>query len=501
MDVLITIHGRVKNIMWERLRRTIKSNRITYKIALNLVYTKNILNMKTRNLWLYREYKHLKFKRKFYSRIKQIDPDKYLDTKHKPNLNVIILVVDSLRNSRLSSQEYFRETTPFLDSLKTRFTAISASSWTYPSVASILTGLYPHNHKAVLAGRIKDIRNLSSIQNLRRDILSLPDILLLLGYKIYFSSAIISACRVGRSTVIPKDYDPDTRADELLDDLTKWIAKNRKKKLFAYVHLADLHVPLNPPDSFRSFFGDVKNLPKIDTWDFSTVEQQKAGHEMFQEYKENRELLYDNLLRYTDHVIEGFYHSLKDMGLLDSTILIVTADHGEEFWDHAELQAGSFYNQGGSCGVSHGQAGFRELIEVPLLMTGRVPARKGTGFVSAVDIVPTIVDLLGISHKIRFDGRNIFKTEGERPLLSEASISGYEKKALVVDRYKLIYSKDDGIEWVFDLEKDPEEQHPIVDKEVTSIFVEKLHQILREDEKRKIREIAGKKSLSKLSDI
>ncbi len=54
------------------------------------------------------------------------------------------------------------------------------------------------------------------------------------------------------------------------------------------------------------------------------------------------------------------------------------------------------------------------------------------------------------------------------------------------------YSKDDNIEWVFDLEKDPQEQHPIVDKEVTSVFVEKLHQILRDDEKWKIKEIAGK---------
>lgn len=62
-------------------------------------------------------------------------------------------------------------------------------------------------------------------------------------------------------------------------------------------------------------------------------------------------------------------------------------------------------------------------------------------------------------------------------------------------RYKLIYSKDDGIEWVFDLEKDPEEQHPIVDRAVTSVFVDKLLRMLKEDEKRKIREIARKRSL------
>lgn len=72
---------------------------------------------------------------------------------------------------------------------------------------------------------------------------------------------------------------------------------------------------------------------------------------------------------------------------------------------------------------------------------------------------------------------------------------------LVVGRYKLIYSKDDGIEWLFDLEKDPQEQHPIVDRELTSLFVEKLLRLLREDEKKKIRKIAEKRSLSRASEV
>jgi len=96
---------------------------------------------------------------------------------------------------------------------------------------------------------------------------------------------------------------------------------------------------------------------------------------------------------------------------------------------------------------------------------------------------------------MRFDGRNVFEAMGKRPLLSEAPGSGYEKKALIIGKHKLICSKDDGVEWVFNLEKDPQEQNPIVDKEVTSVFVEKLHQILREDEKGKIKGIARRKSL------
>ena len=456
---------RVKNIMWKWPRRIIKSHRITHKIALRI----------SRIPAIYRIYHRLEVEREFQRRINQINPARYLDTKCKPNLNVIILVVDSLRNSRLSSQGYFRETTPFLDSLETRFTAISASPWTYPSVASILTGLYPHNHNAIISGDIKRMDRLENFQKLGKDILTLPEMLFLLGHRIYFGTAIGPASDALKSRIIPKEYPPSSRADDLLSDLTKWISKNGKRKFFAYVQFADLHIPLNPPDSFRHFFGDVKDLSKPGFY--------------------NWELLYDNSLRYVDSTIERLFHFLKDNVNMDRTIVVVTGDHGEEFSEHGELEAGSFYDQRGFYGMGHGHNVFNEIIQVPLIMSGPVPDRKSAHLVSTVDIMPTVVDLLGITHNIRFDGVNIFEAQGERALLSEASGYGHEKKALIIGRYKLVYSKGDGIEWVFDLEKDPQEQHPIMDKEVTSVFVDKLHQILREDEKRKIREIAGKKSL------
>ena len=468
---------RIHGINSERLRKIIRKHLRTRKIALNA----------------YRRYQNPRLKREFRSRINRIDTDEYLDISYKPNLNVIILVIDSLRNSRLSCQGYFRETTPFMDSFKSRFRAISASPWTYPSVGSILTGLYPHNHNALLAGKVKDWTRYESYLKLRDDILTLPEILFLLGYRIYFGTAIPPAYWAVAARAVPKISDASTVADVVLNDLTKWIAKKRRQKFFAYVQLADLHPPINLPSKSKSIFGDVKPLPRIDKWDYVKFVQQEADAQKFREYKENRQLLYDNALRYVDGAVERFYNHLKNMGLVDSTVFMVTADHGEQFWEHAELDARSFYLLQGVCGISHGDSAYNEVIEVPLLISGPVPDTKPDHFISTVDIMPTIIDTLGINHSMRFDGRNIFKAGDERPLLSEAVSCGYEKKALVIGRYKLIYAKDDGIEWLFDLEKDPQEQQPIVDKEVTSVFVEKLLQMLREDERRRIQGIVRKK--------
>ena len=184
------------------------------------------------------------------------------------------------------------------------------------------------------------------------------------------------------------------------------------------------------------------------------------------------------------------------MGVVDSTVLIVTADHGEHFWEHADLTARHFQLLREVCGISHGDVPFGETIEVPLLLKGPVPSRcqgdcvKRNGFASTTDIVPSVLNIEGIMHDWRFDGQVLFEPAEQRPLISEGSCLGHEKKSLTAGRYRLLYSKDDGIEWLFDLEKDPAEQRPITDKAVTSLFTKRLLAILERDEKRRALETA-----------
>ena len=467
--------------MQDRLVSVIKRNQLLYRIA----------------RYLYTKYKNFRRGKDSYFRIKQLKRAGYLDGSSKPGLNVIILVVDCLRGSQLSCRGYPRETTPFMDSFGSKFRAISASCWTHSAVASLLTGLYPHNHNAIIGGKIKNFEHLENLYTIRKQIVTLPEILNLLGYRVYFGTAVNVASYPLKGRGIPELHERSASAEELMTDLTGWISK-KSGPFFAYLQLGDLHEPLHPPHNFRNFFGKVKDLPGIDRWNFGKPEKQQGAR--FQEYKENRILLYDNTLRYVDHAIEKFYSTLKDIGLVDSTILIITADHGEEFWEHAALEAENFYDPRGAYGVGHGHNVFNEIIEIPLLISAPgVPDRQSGRLVSMVDIMPTVLDLLEVRHKLEFDGQSIFsEQEPERPLLSEASSFGYEKKALIIGRFKLIYSQDDGVAWVFDLEKDPQELHPITDQGVVSMFVDKLSEIQERDKKRRIREIIAEKNLTKL---
>jgi len=452
-------------------------------------------NRLTRGLWLRlnNSYSQARDSRQFRSRVSGLDPREHFDLPHLPQRSVIVIVVDSLRNSRLSSKGYRRNTTPFLDTLPARFSAIAPSSWTYPSVASILTGLYPHSHGAVLAGKSKDMRVLESFCSLKPSLLTLPEMLFILGYEVYFGTAIPLAEYAVRGRAPSRTYSPITDADVVLGDMARWIRKRRRGRFFAYAHLADLHIPLAPPEGYRHFLGNVKDLPNINTWAFARPEERRDDPARFREYRESRELLYDNALRYVDSAIERFCRKLGNMGLDRSTLVIVTADHGEEFWEHADMTESSFFHPRGVHGISHGHSPFQELIEVPLLMAGPVPPGEHSGFVSTVDIAPTVLDFLGIGHRLSFDGVSLFKAQGERPLLSEASSVGREKKAQVAGRYKLLYSKDDGVQWLFDLEKDPLEQRPITDERVTAAFVDRLNRMLRQDEARNVRRIAARR--------
>lgn len=466
-------------ILGENFYHKIRQNDITNEIY-NYLYFIYLNHIKKNNT-----------KKEFYSRISEINIDDYIDVNKKPDLNIVIIAIDCLRYSELSSHGYHLKTTPFLDSFQINLKAISTSSFTYPSVPSILTGLYPHNHGAILSGRIKNFKLFKNFKKIKTDVISLPEILYFLGYEIYFASAIISAYYPFRDRVLYPKLFPHIKANNIFKQFKKWVLK-KKSSFFAYLHLGDLHEPISPPIKYRNYFAKVERIKNIERWDFREFTQQNGKE--FEKYKKNRILLYDNTLRSLDSSIKQLYLFFQRQNLLNSTIFVITSDHGEEFWEYPNLEANNFYDPRGFHGVGHGHNIFNKIIEVPLLLSGPEIPKKGNSKVSTTDIMPTILDLLKIRYKINFDGKNIFKEDNnKRLLLSEATGYGFEKKALIYGRYKFIYSKNDNISWIFDLKKDPNELNPINDKEINSIFLNKLMNLYTISEKNKIH-----KSLEKI---
>jgi len=124
---------------------------------------------------------------------------------------------------------------------------------------------------------------------------------------------------------------------------------------------------------------------------------------------------------------------------------------------------------------------------VPILISGPDTSRihRAVGInrlVSTVDIVPTILDWLGLEHRFSFDGYSMFdNVPRDRYILSEAVGYGYEKKALFKGKYKLLYAEHDRVKWVFDLKSDPYEQKPIVREDMVFPLVRELKKILAKD--------------------
>ena len=408
-------------------------------------------------------------------RIKSLRIDDYVEIVEKPQKNVLIITVDCLRYRNLSFTGYPRETTPFLDGLKFKYQGISTAPWTYPSVASILTGLYPHNHGAFIDKRIKNREDLRRFKAIKQTVITLPELMNLLGYKTYFATPIGLAGFAFKKRTVVKFHPPEYKAESVLKEFLEWVDKNNHRRFFAYIHLGDTHQPLNPPDQYRNYFGKVKKIPNIESWDYNRPEDwEKPG---FKEFKDNRMLLYDNTIRYVNDQIEWLFEEFEKRKLSDDTLIVITADHGEEFWEHAKIEAKYFYDPRGIYGVDHGHSVFSELIEVPILFYG-FDELKQRDVISSVDIFPTILYELNLKPNIYLDGYPLQIAPKKRLILTEAVDYGYEKKSLIIGEFKLLHAPKDGVKWIFTRKNDPFEQNPILEKEVVQVFEDKLKKIL-----------------------
>ena len=381
--------------------------------------------------------------------------------------NVLLIVVDTLRADKVGCQGSTLGLTPEIDAAAAggvRFgQAYSQAPWTLPSVASLLTSTSPAEHGA--GG--------SYGQPFRR----LPDSARTLAECFrdagYATGAIINVLFLGKQFgmnqgIAERDFDYCAPADNLnerragptTDAAVRWMSKQGKRSFFLMVHYFDPHLVYDPPKEYRERLADPRDRQSGQRL-FGTVEDMVALRAnkttLTAETIRRLERLYNGEVAYTDRELGRLLAELDKLGLADSTIVVITADHGEEFLDHG--------------GFEHGHTQYDELLHVPLIWrwSGRLRPAVVETTVRHIDVAPTLCELAGVAAEPKFGGQSLApllegKTGADRPALSEGNLWGPNLVSWRHGGYKLIQGAK-GAQELYGLESDPGEKRNLADVE------------------------------------
>lgn len=369
--------------------------------------------------------------------------------------NVLVYLIDTLRADKLGPiNASTRVRTPGLDAFVKHSTtfarARSQENWTKPSVATLLSSLMPWEHTATKGESV-----------LPSSVRTMP---MILGEHGFYSGAFIAngyvsdrfGFRGGWNTY--RNYIREnrrTKAEYVAADVLGWLdARPKEKPFLLYVHTIDPHVPYRPPEEFLAMYGDPKYTGPVSfRKDATLLENVKMGRIRLEERdRKHLEALYDGEISYHDVHFAAILEALERRGVADETIVVVTSDHGEEFWDHGS--------------VGHGHSVWDELLRVPLFV--RVPgltegAAKLTSAVGLVDVLPTVLEALELPIPPELAGRSLLpELRGEGSGAPRVSVSGFHEtwRAVASGRYKLIQRAGGGAQ-LYDVEADPQERNDL----------------------------------------
>ncbi len=366
--------------------------------------------------------------------------------------NVVVLLVDTLRASKLRAyNRQSRVTTPIMDRIAQRGVlfeqAQSPENWTKPSCASVLTGLSPMTHGAKTStARLSDGTDL------------LSEAFNTAGFA---TGSFIANGYVSEAFGFAQGWDEyhnyirdggSTEAENVFNEAGRFIEAHRNERFFVYIQTIDPHVPYDPPAEFlrqydpSEYAGRVtpRGTPEL-------LEEAKRGSITFDAADRRRlEALHDGEISYHDAQLGRFLERLERLGVADDTLLVITADHGEEFAEH------------GSWG--HGHSIFQELVGVPLIfhMPGRLPqGRRVAHTVSTLNIAQTALDLTGVRGLPRAEGRSLVPDllggVVENPQVAFSDFQDI-RRVVRAGRYKLVVRANNLSSVFFDLEADPGER-------------------------------------------
>lgn len=390
--------------------------------------------------------------------------------------HLVVVVIDTLRADHLGAYGYSRDTSPRIDALADRGMlfddALAQSSWTVPATASLLTSLYPSQHGALVEGEVKHLGETPPNQ-LRVGVESLAQILEGAGMRTALLSAnpyLYGRFQRGFDLAEVKRQD----AGSLTDRAIVWLGGQPEVPSFVHIQYMDLHQPIDPPppyfDMFPAASGGEREA-RHEEWSFAHLEADDG--EDYRRFHDHKIALYDGALRYVDHQIGRLVDALDELGMLDETLLVVTSDHGEEFWDHWREGRAMGNDPRGIWGIGHGHSMFQELLHVPLIVSGPGVARgrRSDCPVRHLDVAPTALDYLGLEPRPQMRGISLVPLLAagggdcpELPQIAESPAYGPDSRAVVWRGRKLI-ERADGVRMLFDLRRDPAERQDLIGRQ------------------------------------
>jgi len=429
--------------------------------------------------------------------------------------NVILITIDCLRTDHLNCYGYNRETTSFINSIAKRGTlfrnAFANGPFTSAAFPAILSSTYPLQNgrhitlkdripvsellqeKGIKTAAIHSNPYLSSYfgynrgfdyfedfidysQSTKREIkkiygwkyiifkildkLPLLKKFLISVKNLLFSQTSLKASKKNKLATLP--YAP---AETISKYAINWLNGNYKESFFLWLHYMDLHEPY--------LLGNI-NIEQI----YSKGLPRSQILEMKKENIKDIMNLYDDKLRYIDASLERLYDFLLKKKILGNTIIILTSDHGDQFYEHGSL--------------GHRVSYFEEIIHIPLLIYGENFKEKQVDkLVCQLEIAPTILSFYSIEPPSNYKGFNLFSELKRSFIISETS---YDKRGSYIENHKMYPPKFVSFcyrtkEWkyifysnkpeeLYNFKKDPRERNNVINKHPE--IIDKAKKILKE---------------------
>lgn len=356
------------------------------------------------------------------------------ERKQALSYNVIAVCLDTLRADHVGCYGYSRDTTPFIDSFAKMGImfeqAFAQSSFTLPSLASLFTSRYVHDHKA---DRIE--------RRLAEGAVTLAGVLKNNGYKtaafIYNAPQLnpIYGLNQGFDTyVFGEETDRRPSFERTLPQALQWIELHKNGTFFVFLHSNDIHEPYNSPseDFFdQGYQGRLDNQrfssDGLFSKDIAALTPRELKHIVAH---------YDGGIRYTDGFIGKLLQQLRQWNLLDKTIIILFSDHGEILADRGIR-------------FCHGFSLHDEEVRVPLIIAhpGMGKGVRIQSQVQLIDVMPTVFDFLGIDKDaVKMEGKSLVDLimgvqKGElNPYVYAECISGESEREEVINFQTMVRS-------------------------------------------------------------